>query len=66
MGWKVVSLLFFLAAIILLPFWPYPRPWPPDANLPIVGFCLFFAILTFLVSIMGRRGSSVWKGRGQG
>jgi hypothetical protein len=66
MGWKIVSLVFLLAAIILLPFWPYPRPWPSGANTIIVGFCIFVAILTFLVSIMARRGSAVWKGRGQG
>lgn len=66
MGWKVVSLIFLLIAVILLPFWPYPRPWPPDANNVIVGFSIFVAILTFLVSIMARRGSAVWRGRGQG
>jgi MFS superfamily sulfate permease-like transporter len=66
MAWKVVSLLFLLIAVIFLPFWPYHRPWPPEANLFIVVFSVFVAILTFLVSIMARRGSDVWKGRGQG
>lgn len=66
MPWKIVSLVFLISAVIFMPFWPYHRPWPPDANLPIVGFCIFVAILTFLVSVMGRRGSTVWKGRGQG
>lgn len=66
MGWKVVSLVFLLAAIAFLPFWPYPRPWPTGANVVISGFCIFVAILSFLVSIMGRKGSVLWKDRGQG
>lgn len=66
MGWKVVSIVFFLAGIGFLPFWGYDRPWPNEASLPICGFCFFVAILTFLVSVMARRGSTVWKGRGQG
>ena len=66
MGWKVVSLIFLLAAIVFLPFWPIPWPFPQEARFVITGFCLFVAVLTFLVHLVGRRGSSLWKGPGQG
>ena len=64
MGWKLISLILFALGIAALPVWPYPRPWPAEANLMICGFCFFLAALTFLVSIFARHGSTVWRGRG--
>ena len=66
MGWKIISLFFLLAGILSLPIWPFGHPWPSDASLAICGFCFFVAGLTFLVSILGRRGSTIWRHRGQG
>ena len=66
MIFRVVSLFFLVCAVALMPAWGYSRPWPPEANLPIIAFCLFVAALTFLVSVMARRGSTLWKGRGHG
>jgi hypothetical protein len=62
MGWRIVSAIFVLLGIACFPVWPYA------VSLPIYlsGFCFFVAVLTFLVSIFARRGSAVWKGRGQG
>jgi hypothetical protein len=62
MDWKWASLVFFILGIVCLPFWPYSGNWSiyPSA------FCWFIAILTLLVSIFAKRGSTVWKHRGQG
>jgi hypothetical protein len=59
---KWVSLGFLILAIILLPVWPYSGKWTfyPSA------FCCFVAILLFLVSVVAKRGSALWKHRGQG
>lgn len=59
---KWVSLVFFLAGILCLPVWPYSSNWLiyPTA------FCWFVAVLTFLVSIVAKRGSALWKHKGQG
>ena len=62
MDFRFVALGFFILAILCLPFWPYSARWTifPSA------FLLFLAVLMFLVNLFGKRGSSVWKGRGQG
>jgi hypothetical protein len=62
MDFRFVSLSFFILAIIALPFWPYSAHWTVYPSV----FCLFIAVLTFLVNLFGKRGSTVWKGRGQG
>lgn len=62
MDWKWVSLAFLLLAVICLPFWPYSLNWSIYPSI----FCVFVAILTFLVSVFAKRGSAVWKSKGQG
>ena len=62
MDWKWASLAFFIVGIVCLPFWPYSRNW----SIYPAAFCWFLAILTFLVSIFAKRGSTVWKHKGQG
>lgn len=62
MDWKWVSLVFFVVGIICLPIWPYSHAWMPYPT----AFCWFIAVLTFLVSIFSKRGSAVWRHRGQG
>lgn len=59
---KWVSLCFVILAILCLPVWPYSAQW----RFYPAAFCVFVAVLTFLVSIFAKRGSTVWKGRGQG
>jgi hypothetical protein len=59
MDWKWISLGFVVLAVICLVL---REPWSIYAT----AFCFFVAVLTFLVSIFGKRGSTVWKGRGQG
>ncbi len=61
---KWVSLVFLLLGIAFLPFWPYASTW--NWRLFPTVFCFFIAVLTFLVSIVAKRGSTVWKHRGQG
>jgi cellulose synthase/poly-beta-1,6-N-acetylglucosamine synthase-like glycosyltransferase len=61
-GWKVVSILFFLLGVAFLVWFALDRSWPIYA----AAFCIFVAILTFLVSIFARRGSTLWQGRGKG
>jgi hypothetical protein len=53
---------FFILAIICLPFWPYSGNWTIYPTL----FFLFVAVLTFLVNLFGKRGSTIWKRKGQG
>jgi len=63
MDLKWISLAAIIIAILLLPFWPWIHgEWWPIA----VGFCVFVAGLTFLVSIFGKRGGRIWHHRGQG
>jgi hypothetical protein len=62
MDFRLVSLGFFILAIICLPFWPYSGNWTIYPTL----FFLFVAVLTFLVNLFGKRGSAVWKRKGQG
>jgi uncharacterized membrane protein len=62
MGWRIISLILFVIGIFVMPLWPYSRNWSVFAP----GFCWFLAILMFLVSIFARRGSEIWKHRGQG
>ena len=62
MGWRLVAILFFLAGIAAMPLWPYSQQWSIFAP----AFCWFLAVLAFLISIFARRGSTIWKGRGQG
>jgi hypothetical protein len=61
-GWKIVSGIFFLLFVLFLVWFAFDRSWPIYA----AGFSLFIAVLTFLVSIFARRGSTIWKGRGKG
>jgi hypothetical protein len=62
MDWKWVSIAFFVLGIICLPVWPYNSHWRmyPSA------FCFFLGVLMLLVSIFAKRGSTVWKHKGQG
>ena len=62
MGWKWVSLAFFVLAVICLPVWPYSPNWTFYPSI----FCLFLTVLTLLVSVVAKRGSALWKHRGQG
>jgi hypothetical protein len=62
MAWRIISLILFIAGIFAMPLWPYSRNWSVYAP----GFCWFLAVLTFLISIFARRGSEIWKNRGQG
>ena len=62
MGWKIISGVFLILAIAFFIWFAFDRSWPIYAG----GFCVFVAILTFLVSIFGRRGSTVWQGKGKG
>ena len=62
MAWRLVSLLFAIIGILAMPVWPYSQNWSVFAP----GFCWFLAGLTFLLSIFARRGSQIWKHRGQG
>ncbi|MBV8829682.1 MAG: hypothetical protein JO217_02625 [Acidobacteriaceae bacterium] len=64
MDWKWVSLVFLILGIALLPIWPYGANW--YWRMYVSGFCFFVAVLTFLVSLFGKRGSTVWRHRGQG
>ncbi|MDQ2839481.1 MAG: DUF3309 domain-containing protein [Acidobacteriota bacterium] len=62
MVWRIVSLILFIAGILAMPLWPYSRNWSVFAP----GFCWFLAVLAFLISVFARRGSKIWKHRGQG
>jgi len=61
---RYVSIVFFLLGIAFLPFWPYSSAW--NWRLFPSVFCFFVAFLTLLVSVFAKRGSNVWKHRGQG
>jgi hypothetical protein len=60
MDWKYVSLAFFILGIVCLPFWSYSVNW---SIYPSV-FCWFVMILTLLVSVFSKHGSTIWRGRG--
>lgn len=62
MDWKWVSLGFFILGILCLPVWPYNSQWRMYPSV----FCFFITVLTLLVSLFAKRGSSVWKHKGQG
>lgn len=62
MVWRIVSIIFALLGIFAMPLWPWSQNWSVFAP----GFCWFVAILVFLVSIFARRGSELWRNRGQG
>lgn len=54
--------MFFLIGLAVMPLWPYSQNWSVFAP----GFCWFVAVLMILISIFARRGSEIWKNRGQG
>ncbi len=62
MDFRWIALAFFILGIVCLPVWPYSTNWMiyPTA------FCWFIAVLTFLVNLFGKRGSTIWKGKGKG
>jgi hypothetical protein len=60
--WKWIALAFFILGFVVLPLFPYSVNW----SIFPTAFCWFVAVLTFLVSIFSKRGSTVWKNRGQG
>lgn len=62
MDWKWLSLAFFILGIVCLPVWPYSAHWTFYPSI----FCGFITILTLLVSIAAKRGSALWRHRGQG
>lgn len=62
MDWKWVSITFFVLGTLCLPVWPYSAGW----RLYPTAFCFFVGVLTLLVSIFAKRGSTVWKDKGQG
>lgn len=66
MGFRIVSAILYLIAIIFLPIWPYHTPWPREANLIVCGFCFLVGTLTLILSFIARHGSPVWRGRGHG
>jgi len=62
MGWKLIAGIFFLLGIAFLVWFAFDRSWPIYAAI----FCFFVGVLTFLVSIFARRGSTLWQGKGKG
>jgi hypothetical protein len=62
LGWKLIAGVFLALTIGFLIWFGFNRSWPIYA----AGFCFFIAILTFLVSIFARHGSTVWQGKGKG
>jgi cellulose synthase/poly-beta-1,6-N-acetylglucosamine synthase-like glycosyltransferase len=62
LAWKIISGLSLILGIVFLVWLAFDSSWPIYA----AAFCFFVAILTFLVSIFARRGSTVWQGRGKG
>jgi hypothetical protein len=63
MLWKVAGLVALILCIATLPVWPYSRG---PRGLYLCMFFGFAAALLFLVGFFGRRGSALWKDRGQG
>jgi uncharacterized membrane protein len=63
MLWKVAGLVALILCIATLPVWPYSRG---PRGLYLCMFLGFAAALLFLVGFFGRRGSALWKDRGQG
>ncbi|HEX4809047.1 MAG TPA: DUF3309 family protein [Bryobacteraceae bacterium] len=62
MGWRVISLIALFIALIALPIWPFSSRWTIYPS----GFFFLIGIVTFAVSQFGRRGSPIWRNRGQG
>lgn len=62
MGWKLISGLFLILGVVFLIWLAFDTTWPVYA----AAFCFLLAIVTFLVSIFARRGSTVWQGKGKG
>ncbi|HEX4772023.1 MAG TPA: hypothetical protein VH351_14400 [Bryobacteraceae bacterium] len=62
MGFKIASGGALLLALLSLLAWRFVG-W---ATIYLSGFFFFIAVLLFLISVFGRRGSSVWRSRGQG
>ncbi|MGA8028167.1 MAG: hypothetical protein WB992_13575 [Bryobacteraceae bacterium] len=62
MVWRWVSISLFIIGILSLPFWPYSK----EFTIYPTAFCWFLTVLTLLVSIFGKRGSELWRHKGQG
>ena len=62
MVWRLIALVFFVIGLIVMPLWPYSQNWSVFAP----GFCWFVAVLMILMSFFAKRGSEIWKNRGQG
>jgi hypothetical protein len=61
-AWKWISAALFIVGILVLPYWPYSQNWTIYPSI----FCWFLTVLTLLVSIFAKRGSSLWRHKGQG
>jgi hypothetical protein len=62
MLWTIAALVALILCVATLPVWPYSGP----RSLYLCMFFAFAAALLFLVGIFGRRGSALWKDKGQG
>jgi len=62
MGWRILSLVFVLIGVLVMPTWSYSQNFSIFAP----AFCWFLAVLFFLVSIFARQGSAIWRHRGHG
>lgn len=63
MDWKWISVAALVIGFFFLPFWPWiHQEWWIYA----VFGCVFIAGLSFLISLFGKRGSVIWKDKGQG
>jgi hypothetical protein len=61
-AWKWIALGFLILGVAVLPVFSYSLSWSIYPSL----FCGFVAVLVFLVSIFSKRGSAIWRDRGQG
>ena len=61
MGFRVVSLIFFLGGVAFAVWYIFSHSWHGYA----AAFCWFVSILTFLISLVARRGSTFWRGKSQ-
>jgi MFS superfamily sulfate permease-like transporter len=61
-NWKWVALAFFVLGIVVLPYYPYSLNWSIYPSI----FCWFLMLITLLVSVFSKRGSSLWRGKGHG
>jgi hypothetical protein len=62
MDWRIIAAIFLALALGCLPVWPYSHGW---TFLPSI-FCLFVMVLTLLVNLFGKKGSTIWRHKGQG